>query len=127
MHLWVNIFNIFSRGCEMIKNEEIAENLENAEIDNNDVDKISPEKRRLDSLAWLIQGDAKCGAAGFDGKNLLLATNDDVVSNLVLDVIEVMHNISNEMYDNRNKNEEVKIKIWEGIKDHLKGFYQFAK
>jgi hypothetical protein len=36
---------------------------------------IPPFSRRMDSIAWLIQGDEQCGAVGFDGKSLLLATN----------------------------------------------------
>lgn len=41
-----------------------------------DVNTISQRNRRLDSLAWLIQGDETCGAAYFDGECLLLATNE---------------------------------------------------
>ena len=51
------------------------------------VDDISPQARRLDSIAWLIQGDNKCGAAYFDGNKLFLATNKKDSSPIVKEVI----------------------------------------
>lgn len=41
------------------------------------------QQRRFDSIAWLIHGDDTCGAAAFDGKQLLLATNKQNESELV--------------------------------------------
>lgn len=36
-------------------------------------------QRRLDSIAYLIQGNTACGAMAFDGAHLILATNDPYV------------------------------------------------
>jgi hypothetical protein len=49
-------------------------------------EKVEEEKlpeaslRRLDSIAWLVQGNDPCGAACFDGKCLLLSVNDDATT-----------------------------------------------
>jgi hypothetical protein len=43
---------------------------------NNELASYIPrEKRRLDSLAWMVHGGNKCGAAYFNGITLSLATN----------------------------------------------------
>lgn len=54
------------------------------------VNSIEAKKRRLDSIAWLIQGDDKCGAAYFDGQTLLLATNKQEKSVIVQSTIDYL-------------------------------------
>lgn len=41
------------------------------------IDQIPVESRRLDSIAWIIQGDGVCGAACLVDGKLLLSTNDN--------------------------------------------------
>jgi hypothetical protein len=55
---------------------------------------IPPDKRRFDSIAILIQGDAVCGASCFDGDNLLLATNRAEKTELVLRVQQYLKKIA---------------------------------
>jgi hypothetical protein len=50
----------------------------------------SPQDRRFDSIGWLIQGDDKCGASCFDGKNLLLSTNAKKQSELSKIIVAYM-------------------------------------
>lgn len=57
---------------------------------SSSVDNIPPQSRRLDSIAWLIQGDDICGSACFDGERLLLATNKPVQSRLVDSVLDYL-------------------------------------
>lgn len=51
------------------------------------INDIPLQQRRLDSLAWLIQGDDTCGAAYFDGSHILLATNNNKRSDLITKVV----------------------------------------
>ncbi len=44
--------------------------------ENYNIDITELQGRRIDSIAWLAQGDAKCGAACFNGEKLLLAANN---------------------------------------------------
>lgn len=53
-----------------------------------------PQQRRFDSIAWLIQGNDTCGAAAFDGKQLLLATNQTEASPLVNAVIHYLQEVA---------------------------------
>jgi hypothetical protein len=55
---------------------------------------LPAEKRRFDSIAWLIQGDATCGASYFDGHTLWLATNENKRSELVKVIIKHLKNVA---------------------------------
>ncbi len=51
--------------------------------------------RRLDSLAWLLQGLDKCGAVAFDGDYILLATNNNNQSDVVIGFQNYLLNLCN--------------------------------
>jgi hypothetical protein len=89
------------------------------------IDKIPPQKRRLDSIAWLIQGDDKCGAAFFDGNTLRLATNAPYETSLVKATkIHLMYiaKIAEELSSNLDKMPKEL-----GDKDITKNIEQFKK
>jgi hypothetical protein len=68
------------------------------------VDDIPLQERRLDSIAWLIQGNDICGSAYFDGDKLLLATNKQEHSPIVTEVIEHLYYVA-------RKSEELKLQL----------------
>ncbi|AIF82024.1 hypothetical protein I862_07350 [endosymbiont of Acanthamoeba sp. UWC8] len=59
-----------------------------------DINDIPPKSRRLDSIGALIEGANPCGAAYFDGRTLLLATNNNIESELIRDIKRLLTYIS---------------------------------
>lgn len=55
---------------------------------------LPANKRRYDSIATIIQGDATCGATCFDGRNLLLANNHALKSEFVDKILAYLKKVS---------------------------------
>src|SRR5262249_21694996 len=64
-------------------------------IKNKDSKNESNAKnRRLDSIAWLIQGNDVCGASFFYGKYLFIATNKSQASLLTQKVLDYLKEVA---------------------------------
>lgn len=72
---------------------------------------IPPRKRRYDSIAILLQGDAVCGASCFDGKNVLLATNEGEKTAWVNEVLLFLKKIAQKCSE---KSKSVDYSKWVG-------------
>jgi hypothetical protein len=77
----------------------MAKRTEEKKPENSNAEFTERQGRRMDSIAWLVQGDAKCGAACFDGQKLLLATNKQI--SLATPVKELLINIASTAIDLR--------------------------
>lgn len=70
---------------------------------------LPPRKdRRLDSLACLLQGDNVCGAACFDGKSLLAATNHANDFHHMQQVFNFLQDIAESSFQSANKSHKLK-------------------
>ncbi len=96
-------------------------------MQERNVNEIPKKDRRLDSLAWLIQGDDVCGATCFDGECLLLATNKSD-SKFLLSVIDYLQGTAVLARKKRDNGEKFSRKqTMENFKPRLSCFYKYAE